>query len=64
MSFQARYDGRCGSEDCRYDGVIDVGDEVEFEADELMHQGCAQAVRRGRTVPLCSECFTHHRGEC
>lgn len=63
MSFSAKYPGQCASEDCRYDGRIREGDEVEYADDELMHQGCAASFHRG-DPPLCGQCFTYHRGEC
>lgn len=63
MTFMARYDGACGSEDCT-SGRIEAGDEVEYQDDELMHVGCAARARRGSLPPLCNACWIHHNGEC
>lgn len=63
MSFTARYDGHCASEDCT-SGAIERGDEVEYLDDELIHSGCAARERRGTLPPLCNRCFQHHKGEC
>lgn len=64
MSFAAKYAGSCASDECRYGAtLIDIGDEVDYHDDELMHVACAAAARRG-DPPLCKACFTYHRGEC
>lgn len=64
MSFDAKYAGRCAAENCNYgDAQIRIGDDVEYQDDELMHTACAARTRRGEP-PLCGQCFTYHQGEC
>lgn len=65
MSFIAKYDGRCASDECN-SGAIERGDEVEYLDDELMHVGCASRERRGtnQIPPYCTDCGLHHRGAC
>jgi hypothetical protein len=64
MSFEARYDGQCTFEDCAT-GIIERGDEVEYEDDDLMHSSCASRARRRNTLPPnCDDCGLHHRGMC
>lgn len=58
MSFQSRYPGRCGSCDNR----INVGDEVCYEEDELVHDTCPD--ESGPIGEVCPECWCIHRGEC
>lgn len=63
MTFTARYDGHCASEDCTH-GTIERGDEVEYVDDELMHTGCASRQKRSTLPPRCDDCGLHHPGKC
>jgi hypothetical protein len=62
MSFQAKYPGRCGSCDER----IDVGDEVRYDDDELVHDRCKAlaADEQGDLTKVCPDCWLLHSGEC
>lgn len=65
MSFAAKYPGQCTADDCRYgDSRINVGDEVEYVDDDLVHTSCAAAGRRADSTPTCRDCGLQHRGEC
>lgn len=64
MSFVAKYDGRCNSDDCDYgDGILSVGDECEYFDNLIMHKSCASRAKV-QSTPLCGHCFTYHKGEC
>jgi len=53
MSFEAKYPGRCAAESCNYgDARIEVGDEIEYVDDELMHTTCAARGRRGEPTAM------------
>jgi hypothetical protein len=63
MSFTAKFNGLCRSDDCDYgDNVISQGDELDFVDGEIMHTSCA--TRAKRQPPLCNTCQQYHRGEC
>ncbi|AMU27680.1 hypothetical protein [Mycobacteroides abscessus] len=59
MSFEAKFQGRCG--DC--DGEIRPGDEVRYTYPdrELVHDRCP--IESGST-DVCPACWTIHAGEC
>lgn len=63
--FVASYGGRCAA-DCG--DPIRPGDHVEYVADELMHEDCADDGPTDRAVahvrPVCPACWTVHAGEC
>lgn len=59
-TFEARYEGRCGN-DCGY--MIEPGDDVLYDGDELVHLSCAPRSRRPQPKP-CPNCFLVHAGEC
>ena len=62
MSFKAKFRGKCGNEDCE-DG-IQVGDEVTYEEDVLVHVRCIYLVSVPSGIPVCPDCHLEHRGEC
>lgn len=61
MSFEARYQGRCGS--CP--NSIQLGDQVTYDCDdELVHEDCLRAWRDPRHQIACPTCWLIHPGEC
>lgn len=53
LPFPARYPGRCAACQER----IDVDDQVAFDDDELVHDGCTPKAPRPER-PACPTCFT------
>lgn len=63
-AFQARYVGRCAAA-CGQ--AINVGDEVVYVDDELVHVECeGRAIALTRRHPVCTSCFLEISlsGEC
>lgn len=58
--FEAKFRGRCGN-DCG--DPIEPGDDVMYDADNLVHLACAPQSRRPEPKQ-CPKCFLVHAGDC
>jgi hypothetical protein len=56
--FEAKYSGTCG----RCEGRINVGDQVMYEDDVIVHIFCEETERPAREV--CTSCFIEKPCEC
>jgi hypothetical protein len=59
-TFTAKYVGTCAT--CS-DG-FDVGDEVVFDDDELIHVECIEVPTGQTSMKVCQKCFLAHAGDC
>jgi hypothetical protein len=63
--FEAKYPGWC----ICCEGRIHAGDNVHYQDDTIVHDGCQIIPDRdplapSKTEPYCPSCFTYHAGEC